>query len=206
MGWKGNHWETRSEARGNGERQSAVDGVAGSGAFPADRRGGGSFGAGRTVIPASGNVLGGDYDFGDYAVLAGCGACGFLAAIRGNGAGSGGRGDGGELLRAACACIRCQCVPPGAALRLGTCGSKRLSIRGNCAGDRVVDTADKSSLANRVSPVRGSVYRDCSGADHDGGMAGEGNHAPGEGTSSSPKSNPTKFAMSDFIPTGFPAL
>src|SRR5258708_20503419 len=95
MGWKGNHWETRSEARGNGERQSAVDGVASSGAFPADRRGGGSFGAGRTVIPAAGNVLGGDYDFGDYAVLAGCGACGFLAAIRGNGAGSGGRGGGG---------------------------------------------------------------------------------------------------------------
>src|SRR5712664_4701523 len=107
MGWKANHWETRSEARGNGERQSAVDRVAGSGAFPADRRGGGSFGACRTVIPASGNVLGGDYDFGDYAVLARRGAGGFLAAIRGNGAWSGCRGDCGELLRAARAGVRC---------------------------------------------------------------------------------------------------
>src|SRR5260370_34641548 len=93
MGWNGNRFlEARGEARGNGERQSAVDGVAGSGAFPADRRGGGSFGGCRTVIPAAGNVLGGGYDFGDYAVLAGCGACGVLAARRGNGAGSGGRG------------------------------------------------------------------------------------------------------------------
>src|SRR6266851_3473555 len=139
MGWKGNHWETRSEARGNGERQSAVDGVAGSGAFVADRSGGSRFGACGTVIPATGNVLGGDYDFGDYAVLAGRGVCSFLAAIRGNGAGSGGRGDGGELLRAACACIRRQRVPPGAAVRRGACGSKRLSVRRYCAGYRVVD-------------------------------------------------------------------
>ncbi len=193
MGWKGNRFlETRGEARGNGERQSAVGGVAGSGAFPADRRGGCSFGAGRTVIPATGSVLGGDHDFGDYAVLAGRGACGFLAAIRGNGAGSGGGGDGGELLRAACACIRCQRVPPGAALRRGAFGSKRVSIRRCCAGYRVVDTANRSCVANRVSSVRGSVHRNCSGADHDGGMAGEGNHAAGEKVSSSPKSNPLK--------------
>src|SRR5713101_1243358 len=99
--------ETRTEVKGNGERQSAVDGVGGSGAFPADRGGGGSFGACRTVIPAAGNVLGSDYDFGDYAVLARRGAGGFLAAVCGNGAWSGCRGDCSELLGAARAGVRC---------------------------------------------------------------------------------------------------
>ncbi len=34
-------------------------------------------------------------------------------------------------------------------------------------------------MEDRVSSVRRSVDRDCGGADHDGGMAGEGNHAAG---------------------------
>src|SRR5258708_8659723 len=107
MGWKGNRFlEARGEARGNDERQSAVDGVAGSGAFAADRRGGCNFGACRTVIPAAGNVLGGDYDFGDYPGLAGCGASGFLAPLLGNSPLSTGRRHFGDTLPSASSCTR----------------------------------------------------------------------------------------------------
>jgi Fusaric acid resistance protein-like len=48
---------------------------------------------GSAVIPAAGSVLGADYDAGNYVVVAGRGAGGFLAAFRGNAA----RGGAGAI-------------------------------------------------------------------------------------------------------------
>ena len=56
-----------------------MDELAGFGALRAHGGGGCSFGAGSAVIPAAGNVLGGDYNPGRHAVIAGCGAHCFSA-------------------------------------------------------------------------------------------------------------------------------
>jgi hypothetical protein len=58
--------------------------MAGFGIQGADRSGSAGFVVGGAAIPASGGVLGADHDIGDYAVLTGCGARGFVAAFRGN--------------------------------------------------------------------------------------------------------------------------
>jgi PAS domain-containing protein len=58
--------------------------MAGFDALGADRSGSAGFVVGGAAIPASGSVLGADHDFGDYAVLTGRGARGFVAAFCGN--------------------------------------------------------------------------------------------------------------------------
>jgi hypothetical protein len=77
-----------------------VGAMAGFGALGADRSGSAGFVVGGAAIPASESVLGANHDFGDYAVLTGRGACGFVAAFCGNCFGRGGWGDSGELFRA----------------------------------------------------------------------------------------------------------
>ena len=51
-----------------------MEGMAGSGPFGSDGRGGCSFVAGSAAIPSATSVLGADYNSRDYAVVAGCGA------------------------------------------------------------------------------------------------------------------------------------
>jgi len=80
--------------------------MAGFAALGADRSGSAGFVVGGAAIPASGSVLGPDHDLGDYAVLTGRGARGFMAAFCGNCFGRGGWGNSGELFRAARARIR----------------------------------------------------------------------------------------------------
>ena len=58
-------------------------GVAGCGAFRADGRGVCSSAAGRAVISAARSLLGADYNHGDHAVVAGCGAHGFVERLVG---------------------------------------------------------------------------------------------------------------------------
>ena len=159
--------------------------VAGFGAFGADGRCGTSILAGGAVVPVAGSVLGADYDAGDYAVLPERGAGGFLAAFRGNGARGGTWRDCGELLRVADTSIRCQRVPSWVAFRRCVPGSKRVSVRGRDAGDCDVGAAVGPCLASCLTPVRGGVDRNWSGADPDGGVAGEGSHATGEKVNSS---------------------
>jgi hypothetical protein len=81
-------------------------GMAGFGALGADRSGRVGFVVGGATIPASGSVLGADHEFGDYAVLTGRGARGFVAAFCGNCFGRGGWSDSGEPFRATRARIR----------------------------------------------------------------------------------------------------
>ena len=64
--------------------------MAGFAALGADRSGSAGFVVGGAAIPASGSVLGADHDPGDYAVLTGRGARGFVAAFCGNCFGRGG--------------------------------------------------------------------------------------------------------------------
>ena len=52
--------------------------MAGFGALGADRSGSAGFVVGAAAIPACGSVLGADHGFGDYAVLTGRGARGFV--------------------------------------------------------------------------------------------------------------------------------
>jgi hypothetical protein len=74
----------RSRARLIGEtRESGCPGRVG--ALRPHGSGGGGF-AGGALVPAAGNVLGSDYNPGDHAVIAGCGAGCFLAAFCGDGA------------------------------------------------------------------------------------------------------------------------
>src|SRR5438445_9918074 len=90
----------------NAEWSSRLDGVAGVGAFRADGRGGCRFAAGSAVIPATGSVLGADYNSGDHPIVVGCGAHCVLAAFRRDGTWSSSGRDRGESLRAARARIR----------------------------------------------------------------------------------------------------
>jgi hypothetical protein len=54
----GRFWETRTEARGNGERARRVGWMAGFGAFGADGGGSTHFCAGGGIVPVAGSVLG----------------------------------------------------------------------------------------------------------------------------------------------------
>jgi len=146
------------------------------GAFRANSRGGRCLGARGAVIPTAGNVLGGGHYDGDYAIVPGCCAYCFRAAIRWDGAWSVGRCDCSKLLRVANICIRCKRVLPGAALRTGALGSKRVSVRGCNPDNCVVGAADSSRMAGRLSSVRRSVHRNRGCAHLDGGVAGERNH------------------------------
>lgn len=155
-------------------------GVTGRGAFGADGRGGGRFGAGGAAIPAAGGVLGADYNLGHYAVIVGCGVRSFLAAHRRNGAWSGSRRDCSESIRAASACIRNWRVHTRTDLRRDALRPKCISVRGSYAGDCAVGAADRSRMADRLSSVCRSVHRNWSGAGVGGGVAGEGTYAIGQ--------------------------
>ena len=170
-------------ARRNGDRESRVDKmgrVAGGGAFRADDSGGHGFGAGSAIIPAAGSVLGGGYNPGDHTVVARCGAYCFLAAIRRNDAWSGSWRTCGESLPAARSRVRCLRVRPGAAMRRGPFESKRISLRGRYAGDCAVGAAGGFPLANRFSPVCGSVHRNWGGPAFGVALAGGGCHTSAE--------------------------
>jgi len=67
-----------------------MGGMADFGAFGADGGGGGGFLSSRAIIPASGGVLGADYNLSGYAIVVGGGVDGFVAEICWNSAGSGG--------------------------------------------------------------------------------------------------------------------
>ena len=128
--------------------------MAGFGARGADRSGSAGFVVGGAAIPASGSVLGADHNLGDYAVLPGRSARGFVAAFCGNCFGRGGWGDSGELFRATRARIRVQRSLSGADLRSPAVGSSLLSFWRNNAGDCHVGAKGGSGMANRVSSVR----------------------------------------------------
>jgi hypothetical protein len=147
--------------------------MAGFGTLGADRGGSGCFAARGTAIPTSGSVLGVDYDLGDYAIFTGGGAGIFVAAFCGNGFGSGGWRDCGELLRVGHVGICGQRFHFGTAVCCRLCGSKCISVRQHYAGDCAGDPKGRPRVASGLSPVRGSVDRDCGGADSDGCMAGE---------------------------------
>jgi len=125
----------------------------GFGAFRADGHCGHGFGAGSSFAPPAGSVLGPDHDPGDRAVIAGSSVRCFVAAFRRDGGWSGSWRDCGELLRAAPACIRRRHIHPGTNLRRGALGPKRIPVWGRYAGDCAVDSADRSSMANRRSSV-----------------------------------------------------
>ena len=94
------------------------------------------------VIPAVGSVLGADYNSRDHAVITVYSVQRFLAEIRRNCAWSVSWCDCGESAQAARACIRYLRVHPGAALRRGAFGSKRISLRGRHAGHCAVGAAN----------------------------------------------------------------
>ncbi len=162
-----------------------MGGVAGSSAFRADGCGCGSVFARRAFVPATGSVLGAHYIRGDHAVVAGCGAHGFLATLCRDAPGSGRGCDWGELLWAARPCIRYLRIPPGAGLRRGARGPKCIPVWRHHAGDRAVNTADGPCMADRISSICRSVYWNCGGTDLRVGVAGEGTHILGENMSSS---------------------
>ena len=96
--------ETRTEAFEIGERSPGAGGR--SVTLITCGRGPGFGARGRGCLLAR-SVLGADDDTGDcYAVFSEPGAYGFLARVYGDGSGSGGGGDCGELFRAAPARIR----------------------------------------------------------------------------------------------------
>ena len=81
--------------------------MAGFAALGANRSGSPGFVVGGAAIPASASVLGADHDLGDYAVLTGRGARGFVAAFCGNCFGRGGWGDSGDLFRTCALVFAC---------------------------------------------------------------------------------------------------
>jgi len=85
--WRG----TAESLHGEGwDGMEVVGGMADFGAFDADGGGGGGFLSGGPTIPASGGVLGADYNPSGYAIVVGSGVDDFVAEICWNGTGSGG--------------------------------------------------------------------------------------------------------------------
>ena len=133
---------------------------------------------GGAFIRVARSVLGADYDLGDCAVVARCGAHRFVAAFRGNGAGFGSRRNCGDLLRAARTGIGRWRVHFRPALRGDEIRPNRLPIWGHCVGDRAVGATDGLRMANRFSSVCGGLYRNCCGVVLDAGVAGTRTETP----------------------------
>src|SRR5579864_2998243 len=124
-----------------GGLSNRVESVAGYCSFSADGSRGGGFALGSAAVPAATSILGADYNARHYAVLAGRGALGLLAAFCGDCTGGATRRACDDLLRAARTCFRRLRVSVGAAQRSRPFGSKRLSVRRHYAGDRALSAA-----------------------------------------------------------------
>lgn len=94
-----------AEVGENAEWRGRVEGPTDPGALRTDGGGRRDLVVGGAIIPVARSVLGADYDLGDRAVLARCGAHRFVAAFRGNRARFFGVRDYGELPRAPRICI-----------------------------------------------------------------------------------------------------
>lgn len=160
----------------NGKCGSQMEELAAFGAFSADGHSRGHFFGGSAAVPPAAIVLGADYNTGNHAIIAGCGAHCFWAALRRHAIrGAPGR-NRSHVLWFECSSIWNLRVPPGLDLRLHTCRPGCISLqryhRGTCAADSA--GWHRHCVASCLSSFRGSFYRDCGRPHIRVGLAGDG--------------------------------
>jgi hypothetical protein len=108
-----------------------------------------------------------------HAVISWCNTRSVVATFCWNGSWSGGWRLGRKSFQDLYTRIRCQRFPVGTIFRWTTSGSKRVSIRGRYAGNRVARSTSRVCVARCLSSIRRSVDRNCSGAGDDCSVARE---------------------------------